>query len=237
MNDRTSADPPAWWALLTAEEQSRIETAGFGRRVGFGGKAAVLVIDAQNYMVGDPRDKSGHYPSACPGAPEAVQRIADLLEAARHAGALVIYTRFVLKRDGSDAGVYIRKRDLLDMDGWCLEGTHGAAVVHTLEPKDGDIVMVKKKPSAFIGTPLLGMLIDRHVDTVIVTGGSTSNCVRATAVDAASYNFRTIVPYDCVFDRFAVSHQVALFDIDRQYGDVVTSEDVVQYFARHKSDD
>jgi nicotinamidase-related amidase len=68
---------------------------------------------------------------------------------------------------------------------------------------------------------LLALLIDRGVDTVIVTGGSTSNCVRATAVDAASHDFRTIVVAECVFDRFELSHLAALFDLDRQYADVV----------------
>jgi nicotinamidase-related amidase len=89
-------------------------------------------------------------------------------------------------------------------------------------------VLVKKKPSAFFGTPLLGLLVDRGVDTVIVTGGSTSNCVRATAVDAVSYNFRTIVPEDCVFDRIDVSHRTALFDLDRQYADVVVSASLIE---------
>lgn len=99
-----------------------------------------------------------------------------------------------------------------------------------IAPDPQDIVLVKKKPSAFFGTPLLSLLIDRGVDTVLVTGGATSNCVRATVVDSASYNFRTMVVEDCVFDRFDISHRVALLDMDRQYADVITSRDAISYF-------
>ena len=88
---------------------------------------------------------------------------------------------------------------------------------------------MKKKPSGFHGTPLLGYLVDRGIDTVIVTGGSTSNCIRATVFDACSYNFRTIVAQQAVFDRIPVSHAISLFDMDRQFADVVAVPDVVAY--------
>ena len=78
------------------------------------------------------------------------------------------------------------------------------------------------------GTPLFALLTERAVDTLIVTGGSTSNCVRATAVDAASRDFRTIVVAECVFDRFELSHLAALFDLDRQYADVVSLGDALE---------
>src|SRR5690606_8558530 len=76
------------------------------------------------------------------------------------------------------------------------------------------------------GTPLLGYLIEREVDTVIIMGGSTSNCVRATVFDASSYNFRTIVVQEGVFDRIPISHAISLFDMDRQFADVVPSAEV-----------
>jgi maleamate amidohydrolase len=220
-----------WLDLLSEEDRQRLENARFGRRVGFGERAAVIVIDAQVYMYGEEGASAEAYPSACPSARATLPAHRALLDAARRHGVPVFYTQYTLKRDGSDAGVYIRKRDLLDIEGWCIEGTRGAEIVPELAPQPGDHVLVKKKPSAFIGTPLQLMLIDRQIDTVIVTGGSTSNCVRATAVDAASYNYRTIVVEDCVFDRFDISHKVALFDIDRQYGDVVTSGEVIGYFG------
>lgn len=222
----------AWADLLSDDDRAVVERARFGRRIGMGERPAVLVIDAQNYMVGPPPGSSHEYPSAC-GAPAlaAVGRLAPLLGVARASGVPVVYTRFEVRRDGADIGVYGRKRDMLETEGWCLEGSEGAEIVAGLAPEPGDIVLVKKKPSAFFGTPLLGLLVDRGVDTVVVTGGSTSNCVRATAVDASSYNFRTAVASDCVFDRIDLSHRVALFDLDRQYADVVDSKVVAGQFA------
>jgi nicotinamidase-related amidase len=148
------------------------------------------------------------------------------LPAMRELAVPVFISRFELLPDGSDGGVYLRKRDLLDTDGWCLAGSTGAELVPGVEGA-GDYVYVKKKPSAFSGTPLLPLLIDRGIDSVLVTGGSTSNCVRATCVDAMSANYRCTVIEDAVFDRFERSHLTALFDLDRQYGDVRTADDVI----------
>ncbi len=218
-----------WRDRLTPEERARIDGAGFGRRVGIGERPAVVVIDVQNYMVGPPPgEPDGPYPSACgPAGAAAVEVLSTFLPAMRDLDVPVFYTRYELAPDGSDGGVYLRKRDLLTVEGWCLEGTVGARIVPAAAPGPRDIVMVKKKPSGFFGTPLLSLLIDRGVDSVIVTGGSTSNCVRATCVDAMSYNFRTTVVEDGVFDRFERSHTTALFDLDRQYGDVRTARDIV----------
>ena len=226
--------PSELWAdLVDVSTAERLRGGGFARRSGFGQRLAIVVVDVQNYMLGPFGSEDFEYPSSC-GVPgrAAAAAIANLLPAARAAAAPVFYTRFELAADGSDMGAYQRKRSLVASDGWCLEGTFGAQIADVVAPQPGDIVMVKKKPSAFMGTPLLGMLIDRAIDTVVVTGGSTSNCVRATAVDAASFNFRVAVPADCVFDRVDVSHRVALFDLDRQYGDVIWSGDVAARFSR-----
>ena len=216
--------------LLDDADRALLERARFGRRVGLGPRPALLVIDVQQYMVGPPAGSKHEYPSACGEAAEAaLPRIAALAGAARAAGAPVVYTRNEFARDGSDIGVYGRKRDLLDTEGWCLAGSEGAQIHPAVAPQPGDVVLPKRKPSAFHGTPLVGLLIDRGVDTVIVTGGSTGNCVRATAVDASSYDFRTAVVEDCVFDRFRLSHLAALFDLDRQYADVLASADVLAH--------
>jgi maleamate amidohydrolase len=99
-------------------------------------------------------------------------------------------------------------------------------------PGERDLVFVKKKPSGFHGTPLLGYLVERGIDTVIVTGGATSNCVRATVFDAASWNLRTVVPQEAVFDRIPVSHAISLFDMDRQFADVLPTDEVLDYLQR-----
>lgn len=224
-----ATDPSELWSgLLGEEERARLSHGRFARRSGFGSRPAVVVIDVQNYMLGPVGDEPGEYVSSCGEVGrQGAQATARLLDAAREAGAPVFYTRFELARDGSDMGAYRRKRDLVDSELWCLEGSFGAQIADAVAPRDGDVVMVKKKPSGFVGTPLLGMLIDRDIDTVIVVGGSTSNCVRATAVDAVSLNYRVIVPADCVFDRIDISHRVTLFDLDRQYGDVMWSHEVI----------
>jgi len=226
----THDQPPSslWDELLSDDDRARISNARFGRRSGLGSRPAVVVIDAQNYMVGPIADEPYAYPSSCGQAgKDALAAIARLLDAARGAGAPVFYTQWQLARDGSDMGSYRLKRDLVESEGWALEGSFGARIADVVAPQDGDIVFEKKKPSGFHGTPLTGYLIDRRVDGVIVVGGSTSNCVRATAVDAMSLNLRVTIPADGVFDRFALSHRTALFDLDRQYGDVRWSEDVI----------
>ena len=180
-------------------------------------------------MVGEAADDA-RWPSSCGAVGrQAVAAIARVVDAAQAANVPCFFTRFELERDGSDIGVYGRKRDLLDSEHWCLGGTVGAELVPQLEPRPGDVVFVKKRPSGFHGTPLLGYLIDRGIDTVIVTGGATSNCIRATVFDASSYNFRTIVPQEAVFDRIPISHAISLFDMDRQFADVVTVAEVVDY--------
>lgn len=218
-----------WRDALTDVERARIQSAGFGQRIGIGARPAALVIDVQNYMVGRPDGApAAAYPSACgPTGFAAVKVLADLLPALRQLGVPIVYTRFELRADGSDGGVYLRKRALQHTDGWCLEGSTGAAFVPEVAPQPGDVVYVKKKPSAFVATPLLQHLIDRRIDSLLLTGGSTSNCVRATAVDAMSYNYRTTVMEDAVFDRFDRSHVTALFDLDRQYADVRLAADVL----------
>ncbi len=155
-----------------------------------------------------------------------------MLQTAREAGAPVFLTRFALDPSGADIGVYARKRDFLQRPDWCLEGTEGAELLPEVGPEPGDIVFVKKKPSAFHGTPLLSYLIDSGVDTLVVLGGATSNCVRATVFDSSSYNFRTIVPADAVFDRLPISHAISLFDMDRQFADVVTSHEAIEELRR-----
>ena len=189
----------------------------------------MVFIYAQRYLVGEPGGVAQWPSSSRDFVRAAVAQIAWVVQAAQGKGVPCFFTRFELERDGSDIGVYGRKRALLDSEHWCLAGTRGAELVPQLQPAAGDIVFVKKKPSGFHGTPLLGYLVDRRIDTVIIMGGATSNCVRATVFDASSWNFRAIVPQEAVFDRIPISHAISLFDMDRQFADVVPSADVIRY--------
>jgi nicotinamidase-related amidase len=214
--------------LLSPAERAQLEAAGFGQLVGLGRRPAVLVVDAQRYMVAPDPASDAAYPSSCGDAGRAaLERLAWLLDQVRARHVPVVYTAFVLAADGSDAGVYGRKRRLLATPNWCLEGTPGAEIHPAVAPRPGEPVLVKKRPSAFFGTTLTSLLISRGIDTVVIAGGSTSNCVRATAVEAASLDLRTVVVEDCVFDRQLVAHEVALFDMERQVADVVTATEVV----------
>lgn len=225
--------PPTtpWDPYLTEQDRAVVARAKFGRRMGFGQRPAVVVIDAQNYMVGEAGDDAS-WPSSCGEIGRAaVEEIARVVGAAQSAGVPCFFTRFEIAPDGSDMGAYRRKRDLLASENWCLAGTRGAQLVPRLRPGPGDVEFVKKKPSGFHGTPLLGYLVERAIDTVIVTGGATSNCIRATVFDASSYNFRTIVPQEAVFDRIPISHAISLFDMNRQFADVVPVAEVLAYLA------
>lgn len=218
-----------WNAYLSEQDRAVIAHGRFGRRMGFGSRPAVVVIDAQNYMVGEVGDDAS-WPSSCGDVGRnAVKAIASVVDTAQAAKIPCFFTRFELAPDGSDMGVYRGKRDLLQSDKWCLAGTHGAQLVPQLRPGPGDIEFVKKKPSGFHGTPLLGYLVARGIDTVIITGGATSNCIRATVFDASAYNFRTIVPQEAVFDRIPISHAISLFDMDRQFADVVPVAEALAY--------
>jgi maleamate amidohydrolase len=226
-----------WEKYLGEADLATLTRGRFARQMGFGNTPALVVIDAQRYMVGEPGEDE-QWPSSCGEVGRtAMQQIKRLVQAAQAHGVPCFFTRFELDPSGRDIGVYARKRDLLSSEHWCLAGTVGAELSPELVPGKNDIEFVKKKPSGFHGTPLLGYLVDRNVDTVIVVGGATSNCVRATVFDGASYNFRVIVPHEAVFDRFPISHAISLFDMNRQFADVVAVDDVLKYLERAKKSD
>ena len=97
------------------------------------------------------------------------------------------------------------------------------------DAKFGDVVVSKRYASAFFGTPLATYLNDLDRDTIIVTGATTSGCVRASVSDAFSYGYKVVVVEDAVFDRGEASHAINLFDMDQKYADVLPSEKVTQY--------
>ncbi|MGC8513276.1 MAG: isochorismatase family protein [Acidimicrobiales bacterium] len=211
----------------------QLHSAGFGQPIGLGDRPAMIVIDAQRYMVAPDSTCEFEYPSSCgQEGRDALATLSETLADLRARDVPVFYTRFELSPDGSDVGVYGRKRPLLQTEHWCLAGTSGAEIHPDVAPQSGDQVLVKKRPSAFFGTHLTSLLLERAIDTVILAGGSTSNCVRATAVDSMSFGFRTVVLEDCVFDRQSISHEVALFDLERQAADVMTAAEAISALDR-----
>src|SRR6202008_4156079 len=104
----------------------------------------------------------------------------------------------------------------------------GYEFVAEVAPREQDILLPKKHPSAFFGTPLASYLINAGADSIVVTGCTTSGCVRGTVVDGFAYNFRVLVPHDAVYDRSAVSHAVNLFDMSEKYADVMSSDEAIE---------
>ncbi|MCA9951864.1 MAG: isochorismatase family protein [Anaerolineales bacterium] len=194
----------------------------FDGRLGFGKKAAVLVIDFIRAYT------TPGEPLYAPAVVTAVNETVDLLALARSKGVPVIYTQVLYNRHGLDGGIFVQKVPILRT---LVPGEPLAEIVPQLTPTDSDIIIVKQYASGFFGTPLAASLTSMGVDTLILTGCSTSGCVRATAVDGMQYGFRVIVPRECVGDRHQAPHEANLFDIDSKYGDVVTKAEVMAYLT------
>lgn len=192
----------------------------FDGRLGFGQKPALLVVDFINAYV------TPTSPLYAPEVVTAVQETAVLLPMARQKGVPIIYTRVIYSASGLDGGLFVQKVPVLRR---MVEGEPLADIVPDLSPEAGEIVINKQYASAFFGTSLAATLTSQRIDTVILTGCSTSGCVRATAVDGLQHGFRVIVPRECVADRHPAPHEANLFDINSKYGDVVPKAEVVTY--------
>jgi nicotinamidase-related amidase len=216
----------SWDRHLGPSDREIYANSGWGERMGFGHRPAVLVVDCTYTFCGDRReplaDSMRRWPASCgPAAWRAGDAIAELLEVARAKGLPVVYT---IALDGGPMGFGAgrwsdkMRRGPIDAD----RRVRGNTIMPIIAPTDRDIVVAKGKPSAFFGSPLAGYLVDLQADSVIVTGGVTSGCVRATVIDAFSYNYRVAVVEEGVFDRGELSHAVNLFDMDEKYADVVS---------------
>ena len=193
------------------EDKHRIyEQAELGARVGFGSRAAVVVVDFQRCFV-DPSIPGGGDFSAAIGA------TARLLAAARSHGVPILYTVVAYDDPPRDAGRFIEKCPTLK---YAVAGSEMVELDERLERRPDEPVIVKQYASAFFGTTLASYLTGLGVDTVILAGCTTSGCVRASAIDSMQSGFRTILPRQCVGDIAAEPHEANLFDIDAKYGDV-----------------
>lgn len=221
-----SAAPRPWDHLISQDEKRAYRAAGFGRPTGIGQRPALLIIDVQYRTTGTERrpfwESIKEFPTAC-GEPawDAIGNIAKLLALFRERGWPVLYP-YVSPKQGFDAGRLSDKVPAIM--GVAAKGYEFVAEV---APTETDILVPKKHPSAFFGTPLASYLINTGADTLVVTGCSTSGCVRGTVVDGFAYNYRVLVPQDAVFDRSAVSHAVNLFDMSEKYADVMPAQDAL----------
>lgn len=213
-----STDTDAALAAIRAiYDQQHIRT----RNLGFGRKAAVLVVDFQHlYTRGRASTGLG-----------AVEATAKLLDGARAAGMRAIYTVVAYAPGDEDRVLWTMKLPgLLDN----RTGSESVRVDPMIAPQPGDTVIEKKAASAFLGTGLAEALKAEGVDTLLVCGTSTSGCVRASVVEGMGHDLRMIVVRECVSDRSALLHEVALFDMGSKYADLVTLDEALSGIAAQR---
>jgi nicotinamidase-related amidase len=193
---------------------------GFGGSAGFGSRPALVVVDV-NLGFTDPAS-----PLACP-LEKVVAAIARLLEEGRRTAIPIVFTT-VSYGDGDRvaAKAFIDKIPALTT---LAAGSRWVEIDPRLAPRPQEPVLNKLFASAFFGTALGSLLASHGCDSLIVTGASTSGCVRATVVDAIQYGYRPIVPREAVGDRNPAAHEQALYDVDAKYGDVVGLDEVLAY--------
>lgn len=221
-------------SVIPERDKEIFELAGYGSPIGLGERPGLLMIDVV-YSLTDkeplPIEKSiQNYRTSCGGAAwAAVAMMAKLLEVCRTNKIPVIYTRNRDRSSKTDFGLRSEKNDRWAEE---FERPDTNSIVAEVAPTDEDKVIQKDKPSAFFGTPLISHIVGLSLDSIILVGGTTSGCVRATALDAYSYNLRTAVVSDAVFDRVTASHELALFDLNAKYADVLDTSEILDHLSK-----
>jgi maleamate amidohydrolase len=193
---------------------------GFGQRGGGVGRRPALVIIDMNNGFTDPSS-----PLVC-DLDDTIEAIRKLLEAARRAEVPVVYTTVsYTEGDKAVARAFIDKVPVLLT---LAAGSRWVEIDERIAPRPDEPVLNKLFASAFFGTSFASLLASHGCDSVIVTGASTSGCVRATAVDVLQYGYRPVVPREAVGDRNPAAHEAALYDIDLKYGDVVSLDECLE---------
>lgn len=195
------------------------DASGLGGELGFGARPAVVVVDLT----------LGFTDLACPLAADLDVEVAatrELLDAARARDVPVVFLAMTIRADGLDGGIFVRKCPPLTM---LTPGSRWTEVDPRLDPRPGEVILPKTGAGGFTGTPLQTLLTSWAVDTLLVTGATTSGCVRATVVDACMAGFVPVVVREAVGDRDADQHRASLIDIAGKYADVRSLADVLTY--------
>lgn len=199
---------------------------GFGKRIGFGLRPAIIVIDFIHAFTDENHLLGSNYETQL----EATQQ---LLQRARSQCIPIIFTTVQYEKHLLDGAHFVKKIPALTA---LIEGSKDVEINPLLERQSTEPLIVKKFASAFFGTSLSSVLTSLNVDTLILVGCTTSGCVRATAVDSIQHGYYTIVPHECVGDRSPSAHQASLYDIQTKYGDVVSLQEVQHYFLNRQEE-
>ena len=208
---------------MTDDKHAKYQKAGLGRRIGFGDRPAILVVDFNKGCLA----KDSPLPPLM-DLDDQVARTRELIDLARLSGTLVLYTTLgPYREDMQDIGPLGYKVPGLKIFG---PGSKWAEIDDRFDVRPEDYVIWKKWQSSFHGTDLASILVHRQIDTLVVTGCVTSGCVRATVVDACTHGFRVTIPRECVGDRTADIHEANLFDMNAKNADVIPVTEVQSYF-------
>ena len=229
-----------WDRFLTEQDKAHLAQRRGDRRVGFGKRPAILNIDLYRGVFGDSNlpllEGTKLWSGYCgPVGWNAVPHVQRLHREARAAGIPICHATGLLDEESGIAGwsqaihAGSPRRNPLNDSAARDRFARRYDIIDEVAPQAGDVVVCKTAPSAFWGTPLIAELVRLGVDTLLVTGESTSGCVRATVVDAASHRFRVQVIEDCVFDRHEACHAMNLFDMHQKYADVISIDVAVDY--------
>ncbi len=201
------------------------------RRFGFGAKPALVNVDFQNAYT-----RPSEFATAYETDPRQIEHVNRLARLLRAHGCPVIWTYVAYLDSGEDCGVWGTRADMSERLRSITAGDRRAQLDDRCEvDRKHDIVMNKRMASAFFETNLGSLFTFHKVDTVIVTGGSTSGCVRATVVDGLSRSFRMIVPEECVADKHESPHFANLYDMMAKYADVLPVAEVIDFMERYQS--
>jgi maleamate amidohydrolase len=227
---------PIWNRFLTERDKAVFAAGGFGARAGFGKRPALLVIDVNWAFCGERPEpilqSIKRWRTSCgEDAWVALPHIKELIDKAHAKGLPVIYTTGEGRPDKWDRGSWAWKSARAGEAASVTQSNRdGNEIVAMIAPAPQDIVIKKQKPSGFFGSSMGSFLTLLGADSVVVTGTTTSGCVRATVVDAFSLNYRVILAEEGCFDRSEASHAVSLCDMHAKYADVVPTAEVLAYF-------
>jgi maleamate amidohydrolase len=191
----------------------------YDNQLGFGTSPAFILVD---FVTAYFDESCELYADVQPQLESAMR----LLEDARKAEIPIIYTNVVYQPGGANGGIFFEKaKPLVNF----IAGSRFGNWADGLDPRVDELVISKQYPSAFFGTSLSSTLTAQGVDTLIITGVTTSGCIRATVIDACSYGFRPMIVGDACGDRHDDPHQANLFDMNAKYGDVISETTTAEY--------